>query len=90
MKTELQNRPRRDNCSSSTFAQDLPIRAKPGTLRSTLSQIASVSRDILREIFDEAAYQRFLERGRLESSVTAYATFQRENEQSKSRRPRCC
>jgi len=44
----------------------------------------------LREIFDESAYQRFLERSCLESSVKAYARFQRENEQSKSRRPRCC
>jgi hypothetical protein len=44
----------------------------------------------LREIFDESAYQRFLEKSRLESSVEAYAAFQQESEQSKSRRPRCC
>ena len=44
----------------------------------------------LREIFDESAYERFLQRSRLRSSVKAYATFLRENEQSKSRRPRCC
>ena len=65
-------------------------RAKPGSLRSTLSRMASVSLAILREIFDESAYQRFLYRSRLESSPNAYAIFQQENEQAKSRRPRCC
>jgi hypothetical protein len=44
----------------------------------------------LREIFDESAYQRFLHRSHLPSSVHAYAIFQQENEQAKSRRPRCC
>ena len=45
---------------------------------------------ILREIFDESAYQRFLERSQLESSPNAYAVFSKENEHAKSRRPRCC
>jgi hypothetical protein len=45
---------------------------------------------ILRELFDESAYRRFLDRSRLESSPQAYAIFQQENEQTKSRRPRCC
>jgi len=44
----------------------------------------------LQEIFDESAYERFLDRTRLESSPNAYAVFLRENEQAKSRRPRCC
>ncbi len=44
----------------------------------------------LQEIFDESAYQRFLDRTRLQSSPHAYAIFQQENEQTKSRRPRCC
>jgi hypothetical protein len=52
--------------------------------------MASISRAILREIFEESAYQRFLERSQLESSPNAYAVFQQENEQAKSRRPRCC
>jgi hypothetical protein len=59
-------------------------------LVSTLSQMASVSRAILREIFDESAYQRFLDRSCLQSSPNAYAVFQEENEHAKSRRPRCC
>ena len=59
-------------------------------LVSTLSQMASLSLAILREIFDESAYERFLDRTRLQSSPHAYAVFQQENEQAKSRRPRCC
>ncbi|MFY9644363.1 MAG: hypothetical protein WAK29_04245 [Terriglobales bacterium] len=45
---------------------------------------------ILQEIFDESAYQRFLQRSRLPSSPRAYALFQQENNLAKSRRPRCC
>jgi hypothetical protein len=59
-------------------------------LVSALSQMARVSRAVLGEIFDESAYQRFLDRSRLESSSSAYAIFRQENEQAKSRRPRCC
>jgi len=59
-------------------------------LVSTLSQMASMGQAILREIFDESAYQRFLDRNDQESSCNAYAIFLRENEQAKSRSPRCC
>jgi hypothetical protein len=44
----------------------------------------------LREIFDEAAYERFLERARLASSPQAYSEFLREREKMHSPRPRCC
>jgi len=44
----------------------------------------------LREIFDEAAYGRFLARENLTSSSMAYAAFRREQELAKARRPRCC
>jgi hypothetical protein len=44
----------------------------------------------LREIFDEAAYARFLDRGKLTSSREAYAAFCLESEAAKARRPRCC
>jgi hypothetical protein len=52
--------------------------------------MASISRAILQEIFDESAYQRFLDRRELESSPNAYTIFLQENDQDKSRRPRCC
>jgi hypothetical protein len=44
----------------------------------------------LREIFDEAAYERFLGRKRMPSSPTAYAAFRQEFEETKTRRPKCC
>jgi hypothetical protein len=45
---------------------------------------------VLREIFDESAYARFLHRSGIESSPEAYAQFLRESEQMRNRRPRCC
>ena len=44
----------------------------------------------LREIFDEAAYQRFLARTQMVSYPAAYAAFRHEFEEAKTRRPRCC
>ena len=44
----------------------------------------------LREIFDEAAYARFLERAGMVSSSAAYAAFRREFDEGKVRRPKCC
>ena len=59
-------------------------------LLSALAQITSMAKAVLQEIFDETAYQRFLNRSQLQSSSHAYAMFLNENEQAKSRRPRCC
>jgi hypothetical protein len=44
----------------------------------------------LREIFDESAYARFLQRHRMASSRAAYAAFLQESEAARARRPRCC
>jgi hypothetical protein len=44
----------------------------------------------LREIFDESAYARFLDRQHLHSSADAYAAFLRESLKQRERRPRCC
>jgi len=58
-----------------------------------LSAIRSFARTVLatlREIFDEAAYARFLNRAGLVSSPHAYAAFRREFEDAKMRRPKCC
>jgi len=44
----------------------------------------------LREIFDEAAYARFLGRTGMTSSSPAYAAFRRELDEAKVRRPKCC
>jgi len=58
-----------------------------------MSRLVKASRILLatlREIFDEAAYDRFLRRTRMASSAKAYAAFRRESEESKARRPKCC
>lgn len=58
-----------------------------------MSRIAKATRTliaVLREIFDEAAYARFLQRTRSTSSPTAYAAFCRERECVQARRARCC
>ena len=84
------NSSRRDGRIPSASLRTRPSGAMRGGLLSALSQMASVSRAILQEIFDESAYQRFLDRRELESSPNAYTIFLQENEQDKSRRPRCC
>jgi hypothetical protein len=45
---------------------------------------------ILREIFDESAYSRFLARHETTSCSRSYAAFLREQEGIKARRPKCC
>lgn len=53
----------------------------------TLMQLALAA---LREIFDEAAYARFLEREGAAPSREAYARFLREQAATRVARPRCC
>ena len=45
---------------------------------------------VLREIFDENAYQRFLLRTNNVASVDSYRQFQREREAGVATNPRCC
>jgi len=45
---------------------------------------------VLREIFDENAYDRYLLRTQSVVSVESYREFQREREAGMARRPRCC
>ena len=58
-----------------------------------MSRVVTAARilwDALLEIFDEAAYARFLQRAGTPSSAAAYAAFCRERECRSARRPRCC
>jgi len=58
-----------------------------------MRQLAKAGRILLatlREIFDEAAYERFLQRSQMMSSRAAYDAFCRERELSQARRPKCC
>lgn len=59
-------------------------------LRTKLFRIGAIALAILREIFDESAYTRFLSRHRLPASCDSYAAFCRENGQARANRPRCC
>jgi hypothetical protein len=44
----------------------------------------------LREIFDEAAYDRFLSAQGLANSRPAYRAFLQEHNAAQERKPRCC
>ena len=55
-----------------------------------LRRAVSLLWQVLREIFDEGAYARFLQREGLHNSAAAYGMFRRENEALNLRRPRCC
>ena len=59
-------------------------------VRERLSNIRATAMATLREIFDEAAYARFLSRAGMVSSSKSYAEFRRELEEAKVRRPKCC
>jgi hypothetical protein len=58
--------------------------------RKTIRDCVRTATAMLREIFDEAAYARFLDRAGIVSSRQAYAAFRREFEEAKVRRPKCC
>jgi len=74
---------------SRRFAGDGIVERQPGPL-AWLSHAAALIASLLKEIFDESAYRRFLERNRIPSSSTAYAAFREENDRLRARRPRCC
>jgi hypothetical protein len=59
-------------------------------VRKTIYSFVATVFAALREIFDEAAYERFLNRAKAASSSEAYAAFCREREKMSARRPRCC
>ena len=60
------------------------------TVCGAVANLFAIALAALREIFDEAAYARFLVRAGMPSSSEAYAAFRREFEEIKSRRPKCC
>ena len=60
------------------------------SLLQFLTKSLAIVRAMLKEIFDESAYARYLERRGLTSSSESYDTFLRETEATRVRRPRCC
>jgi hypothetical protein len=55
-----------------------------------MRRVIAIAIAILREIFDESAYARFIARSQLTPSAESYAAFQREQESLKTCRPKCC
>ena len=55
-------------------------------LRSALH----ILHEVLREIFDENAYHRYLARANATASRQSYSDFQREIEATRAQQPRCC
>lgn len=58
-----------------------------------LQRVASAMRilpAVLREIFDESAYDRFLLRTHAPRSVASYRAFARERDAAMLKKPRCC
>jgi len=55
-----------------------------------LNSVRTILGATLREIFDENAYARFLQRQELTESQQSYAEFLREHDTTRARRPRCC
>jgi len=49
-----------------------------------------IVRAILREIFEESAYERFCAREGLPRGQNSYADFQRESNAARTTRVRCC
>jgi hypothetical protein len=75
---------RNGSCEPGTFVR------VGGTLMWKAKRGARLMAAVLREIFDESAYARFLARQNLVSSPAAYAAFQQHTEGVRMRRPRCC
>jgi len=59
-------------------------------IRKPIHNAAGLFAEILREIFDENAYARFLTRNALTNSQTSYAEFLRQEAHHRERRARCC
>ncbi len=55
-----------------------------------LIRALKILRAMLREIFDEESYARFLQQANAPSSTDTYAAYWREREASHARKPRCC
>jgi len=59
-------------------------------VRDRADRVLHLLSAVLREIFDESAYARFLDRNQLPSSRNSYAAFRAENEHTKTHPLRCC
>ncbi|HEU5451659.1 MAG TPA: hypothetical protein VFU76_06725 [Terriglobales bacterium] len=58
--------------------------------REGAQRAGAILRATLREIFEESAYERFLQRNAIPPSRAAYEEFAREMAVQRQSRPRCC
>lgn len=61
-----------------------------GPVKAGFVRVFRLAHEVLREIFDEAAYSRYLARHALASSTDTYGAFLREADQTLEHKPRCC
>ena len=57
---------------------------------SRLQHAMAVLVSVAQEIFDETAYQRFLNRTQMQAGAESYAEFRKEQDELRARRTRCC
>ena len=68
---------------------DHPITRYP-LAPALINKILQTIRAVLREIFDESAYDRFLLRTHASRSIASYREFTRERDSALLKKPRCC
>jgi hypothetical protein len=59
-------------------------------LKKVVVDLIRTARAVLREVFDEAAYERFLARTCSMRSKESYRSFLYERQTAMARKPRCC
>lgn len=59
-------------------------------MKQRILRLLALARDVLREIFDEAAYSRYLARHAAAISPDSYRDFLREEQQARECKARCC
>jgi hypothetical protein len=74
-----------DRVNSTSQSQNRALRG----LR-VIERLLLLIRAVLREIFDESAYERFLSRTQDSRSVASYRDFIHEREAAMVKKPRCC
>lgn len=89
-KFQFQSIPKRQACLRG-FLSGIRIRSlRIDNRQSTIGNAFRLFVDTLREIFDENAYARFLQRYRLPASRESYKAFVHENSRRKECKARCC
>jgi hypothetical protein len=81
---------RKPRASGTPDSPSLALGLAQDDRRRLVRRVLRILISVLREIFDENAYERFLLRTRSARSVSSYRDFLREREAGIARKPRCC